>query len=126
MDVIPVPMYSKKAIGRQVVKHPTRVTSKMIRQELLNLKVLGPDATSSAICEFLQSDCSLGDLYWNHPVTQQALSEGFKPEHIVPLSVYFDGVVYSKNESFLGFYVTNLRAGKQRLVWLLSGLGLRL
>ena len=112
-------MHLKKAIGRQVVKHPARITSAMIRDELLRLKVLGPDATPAAVSKFLKADDSLGDLYKLHPVTLQALSEGYQTQAIVPLSVFFDGVVCSKNESFLGFYVTNLRTGQQRLAWLL-------
>ena len=55
-----------------------------------------------------------------HPVAQKAFAEGFRREHVVPVSVYFDGVQYTKNEHFLGFYMTNLRTGKQQLVWLLS------
>ena len=65
-------------------------------------------------------DADLGDLYFKHPVTLEARSEGLSWEQIVPMSLYFDGVQYTNNENFLGFYCTNLRTKKQRLVWLLS------
>ena len=118
--MIPVPMYLKKSVGRTLVHHPTRVTSVMIRNELLQLGVLGPNADPASVAQFTAQDAALGPLYESHPVTVQALREGFRREHIIPLSVYFDGVQYTQNENFLGFYVTNLRTGKQRLVWLLS------
>ena len=116
-------MCLKKSIGREVVRHPTRVTSDMIRRELRDLELLGPaNMVGPATFEqHLQQDAALGlgDLYEQHPVTLQAFGDGFRREHVVPLSVYFDGVQYTKNENFLGFYVTNLRTGVQRLVWLL-------
>ena len=112
-------MYLKKSVGRTSVAHPTRITSCMIRRELHELGILGPRSTPDAVAAFLKNDGTFGELYENHPVTRQALSEGFRKEHIIPLSVYFDGVQYTQNENFLGFYVTNLRTGKQRLVWLL-------
>ena len=116
-------MNTKKSIGRTAVDHPSRVPSCMIREELRNLQILGPrHAPEPDVAKFLESDRTLGDLYEKHPVTVQGLAEGFGREHIVPISVYFDGVQYSKNENFLGFYITNLRTKQPRLVWLLSAL----
>ena len=121
MEMVSAPMYLKKSVGRTIVQHPARVASIMIRNELIELGILGSNAESpTAVQDFLKSDEELGDLYERHCITVEALRQGFKREHIVPLSVYFDGVQYSKNENFLGFYVTNLRTKKQRLVWVLS------
>ena len=117
MEWVPVPMFSKKSISREVVSHPTRVTSEMIRAELTSLGLLGPEMETTGLSK---ADAELGDLFLRHPVTVAAREDGFCWEHIVPLSVYFDGVQYTNNESFLGFYVTNLRTKKQRLIWLLS------
>ena len=106
------------------MKHPVRLASDMIRDELKELKLLGTSKPSKqTVLTFLENDKALGDRYEQHPVTVQALNEGIPRERIVPISVYFDGVQYTKNENFLGFYVTNLRTPKQqRLVWLLSAL----
>lgn len=102
--MISVPMHLKKSIGRTIVQHPTRVTSIMIRNELKELGMLGSsDASAEVVQDFLKQDEEIGDLYENHCVTIEALRQGFSREHIVPLSVYFDGVQYSKNENFLGF-----------------------
>ena len=126
VEWVAVPMCGKKALGREVTSHPTRVASQMIRQELTDLSLLGPgsivdEATSSNHVQ-MDVDLGLGDLDEKRPITQEAFSDGFRREHVVPLSVYFDGVQYSKNENFLGFYVTNLRTRVQRLVWLLRTL----
>ena len=122
VDQVSVPMYLKKSLGRTIVQHPTRITSDLIRRDLLQHRVLGPESDSASLENWLKEDVNLGELYSRHPVTIQARREGLRPEHIVPVSVYFDGVQYTQNENFLGFYVTNLRSGQQRLVWLLRSL----
>ena len=123
MEWVAVPMHTKNNIVRTSVQHPTRVASDLIREELRSLNLLGSSKPSKeTVDEFLANDHELGDKYANHPVTQEALNEGFTYEQIQPISVYFDGVQYSKNENFLGFYVANLRTRQQRLVWLLRGL----
>ncbi|CAE7376332.1 unnamed protein product, partial [Symbiodinium microadriaticum] len=121
VDYVAVPMVCKKSIGRVSVQHPTRVTSDMLRKELLALGLLGEGAKPDAkfVAEHLEADSEYMALYEGHPVAQKAFAEGFRREHVVPVSVYFDGVQYTKNENFLGFYMTNLRTGKQQLVWLL-------
>ena len=119
VEWIQVPMFGKKSLGRQVVRHPTRVTSDMIRKELLSLGLLGPEMDKLQAHGPLEEDAQLGDRFFKHPVTIEARNDGLPWEHIVPISVYFDGVQYTNNDSFLGFYCTNLRTKKQRLVWLL-------
>ena len=124
MEYVPVPMNCKKSFGRVSVQHPTRVTSDLLRRELNGLGLLGSEASADPtfLKEHLDADKGYWEPYVNHPVVQKAFREGFRQEQIVPLSVYFDGVQYTKNENFLGFYMTNLRSGKQQLVWLLSAL----
>ena len=123
MQWLKIPTHRKKDLDRTSVDHPTRIQSDLIRNELVSLKMLGPKrASETATASFLESDLELGDLYTKHPVYIQAVAEGFSPEHIVPVSGYFDGAQYTKSENFLGFYITNLRTKKQRLVWLLSGM----
>ncbi|CAE7267823.1 unnamed protein product [Symbiodinium sp. CCMP2592] len=96
------------------MKHPVRVASDMIRDELKALNLLGnSNPCKETVATFLENDTALGDRYEKHPVTVQALNEGIPRERIVPLSVYFDGVQYTKNENFLVFYFTNLRLRRQ-------------
>ena len=117
-------MNTKTQLVRTPLKHPVRVASDMIRDELKALNLLGnSNPCEKTVATFLENDKALGERYEKHPVTVQALNEGIPRERIVPLSVYFDGVQYTNNENFLGFYITNLRTPKQqRLVWLLSAL----
>ena len=112
-------MQCKRSIGRTTVQHPIRMASSLIREELRNLQLLGESSRPEAVAEYLQGDSMLGDLYEKHPVTLGALRDGFERQHIVPLSIYFDGVQYTKNDNFLGFYMTSLRTKQQRLLWLL-------
>ena len=117
-------MNTKTQLVRTPIKHPVRVACDMIRDELKALNLLGnSNPCEKTVATFLENDKALGERYEKHPVTVQALNEGIPRERIVPLSVYFDGVQYTNNENFLGFYITNLRTPKQqRLVWLLSAL----
>lgn len=47
------------------------------------------------------------DLYVNHPVVLGAQAEGLKTP-VRPVALYWDGVVYTKNDSFFAFYVTDI------------------
>ena len=74
-------MQCKKSLGREVAHHPTRVASSLIRDELRDLQLLGDDSQANLDEAFVasssQCDNELGDLYERHPVTLQALEEGF-------------------------------------------------
>lgn len=72
--MVSVPMYLKKSVGRTIVQHPARVASIMIRNELIELGILGSNAESpTAVQDFLKSDEELGDLYERHCITVEAL-----------------------------------------------------
>ncbi len=43
-----------------------------------------------------------------HPVVVDALSSGWERKQIVPVSLYWDGVQYTKNDTFMGFYCENM------------------
>ncbi|CAE7198914.1 unnamed protein product [Symbiodinium sp. CCMP2592] len=104
VEYVAVPMVCKKSIGRVSVQHPTRVASDMLRRKLLSLRLLGEGANADTkfVTAHLDADREYLGLYEGHPVAQKAFAEGFRREHVVPVSVYFDGVQYSKNENFLG------------------------
>ena len=119
-------MNCKKSIGRTSVQHPTRVTSDILRRELRSLGLLGngPPKDPDCVAKHLDADKEYLNLYDQHPIVPDALAAGLPKERIIPVAVYFDGVQYTKNENFLGFYVTNLRTKRQQLVWLLRAFGL--
>ena len=68
--------------------------SDLLRRELNDLGLLGSEASANSklLKEHLDADKGYWDLYSNHPVVQKAFQEGFRQEHVVPVSVYFDGV----------------------------------
>ena len=58
------------------------------------------------------------DNYDAHPVVCKAKSEGF--EHVVrPVALYWDGVAYTKHDSFMGFYVTDILSSQKFLSFLI-------
>jgi hypothetical protein len=59
----------------------------------------------------------LPDSYWDHAavVASQAAGEPLP----LPLSLYIDGVPFTKHESFLGFWILNVASGVRRVVALL-------
>ena len=58
------------------------------------------------------------DCYNEHPVVLRAKAEGFKTK-VRPLALYWDGVAYTKNESFTAFYVTDILSNQKFLSFLL-------
>ncbi|CAE7035951.1 unnamed protein product, partial [Symbiodinium sp. CCMP2592] len=82
VEMVSVPMHLKKSAGRTLVQHPTRVTSIMIRNELMELGILEGTASPEIVQDFLKHDEELGDLYERHCVTIEALRQGFSREHI--------------------------------------------
>ena len=75
----------------------------------------GPPKDPDCVAKHLDADKEYLNLYDQHPIVLDALAAGLPKEHIIPVAVYFDGVQYTKNENFLGFYVTNLRTKRQQL-----------
>ena len=58
------------------------------------------------------------DCFKEHPVVLRAKAEGFKTK-VRPLALYWDGVAYTKNDSFTAFYVTDILSNQKFLSFLL-------
>lgn len=58
------------------------------------------------------------DNYMLHPTVQLAASEGLKAP-VRPIALYWDGVAYTKNDSFWGFYVTDILTTQKFLSFLI-------
>ena len=58
----------------------------------------------------------LGASFTKHPVIRSALERGIHWPEIIPLALYTDGVQYTKNDSYIGYFVQNLRTGTKMLV----------
>ena len=64
------------------------------------------------------------DNYDNHPVVQAARASGIKA-NVWPVALYWDGVAYTKNDSFMAFYVTDLLTSQKFLSFLLRNFGMQ-
>ena len=58
--------------------------------------------------------------FTEHPVVKQ--NANLHWSYILPIAMYFDGVSYTKNDTFWAFYVRNLRTGIQELCILIRTL----
>lgn len=63
------------------------------------------------------------DNYKHHPVVQAARASHIRTK-VRPIALYWDGVAYTKNDSFMAFYVTDLLTSQKFLSFLLRNLGL--
>jgi hypothetical protein len=62
--------------------------------------------------EFWESCPSFG----KSDAVRACLDAGFSKTDIIPISLYYDGVQYSNNDSFLGYYVQNLLTRQKYLI----------
>jgi hypothetical protein len=54
--------------------------------------------------------------FFETDTVKSCLRNGFQPAEIIPISIYWDGVMYTKNDSFIGFYVENLYSKRKYLL----------
>lgn len=59
--------------------------------------------------------------YWNHPVVVKAMQEN-NQTMVRPIALCWDGVQYTKRDSFMGFYVTDILSNKKFLSFLVRTL----
>ena len=61
-------------------------------------------------------DPSVLRLFGNHPVVKHGFEQKLHWSRILPLVLYWDGVMYTKRDSFLGLSVTDYRTMKSSLI----------
>ena len=59
------------------------------------------------------------EAYTKHPVTVSAKQFGWHWTRILPFALFWDGVVYSKKDSFWALFARNLRTQEQFLLWII-------
>ena len=112
LSYVDTPIHDKKADARCKFSVPMYLPSTEFRKQLLNHQ---EPAT-------LEDDmlAELGPTYVGSLAYRRALEErGLHWSRIIPLSIYFDGVQYSKRDSFHGFYFRDLRKNETCLSFLL-------
>ena len=61
------------------------------------------------------------DSYSEHPVVLASKADGFAGK-VRPIAIYWDGVAYTKNDSFTGFYVTDILTSQKFLSFLVRAI----
>ena len=101
-----VPIHDKHASRRTTTPIPIRLASATLARDYAAL----PDVPAA----MLQADQH--EAYEKHPVVVQAPDDAI----LVPVSLYWDGVMYSKRDSVLAFYFRDLRRQINYLSWFVS------
>ena len=111
LHYVDTPMFVKRDARRSVEKVPILLPSTAMRE------FLPPEVTKATE---LTGDATLRGLecYSCHPTVQSA-SRGSPSTVVRPLALYWDGVQYSINDSFMGFYVTDVLSEQKFLSFIL-------
>lgn len=116
-DLFPVrcPVYDKRDARRTAVSipmyRPSTAFSNYITDDMIDMVSQESQMTFDRIVGHL-------DNYHQHPVVLQAAEEGF-PTRVRPIALYWDGVAYTKHDSFTGFYVTDILTSQKFVSFLL-------
>ena len=108
LDTISVPGYTKLALGRTDIQYSAALVYDTLSSELAALQNM--EAEVRRACD------ELGDLYWKHPVVEQAKGEN-PNELFVPIALYQDGVAFQwdRKDGATGIWVINLVTGRRHL-----------
>lgn len=107
---VDTPMFLKRDARRSVEQVPVLLPSTALT-EFVTAEVSRSTELSDATLRGLEC-------YKSHPVVQRASRE--TPGTLVrPLALNWDGVQYSINDNFMGFYITDILSGQKFLSFLL-------
>ena len=95
-----VPMNEKRTSIRSPVRVPVRLPREAILQDY--------DPASHTNCTFA-SEIEAYPMFERHPVVLEALAEGLSVAEVIPVALYWDGIVYTKNDSVICYYAQNMR-----------------
>ncbi|CAK9051241.1 Uncharacterized protein SCF082_LOCUS28143 [Durusdinium trenchii] len=106
LDYVTCPMFVKRDACRSSESIPIFLPSKAF-QTFLTTEMLEnhPKKDVARVLGGLDS-------YDAHPVVEAAKHEGFK-NLVRPVALYWDGVAYTKNDSFFAFYVTDILSSEE-------------
>ncbi|CAK9016517.1 unnamed protein product [Durusdinium trenchii] len=104
LGFVKCPMYKKRDSQRVVEEVPIYLPSTAFQKYI----------TQDMVDNTAEFDKIVGDLdaYWDHPLVKAAKAEGIK-RHVRPIALYWDGVVYTKKDSFFAFYVTDILSSEE-------------
>ena len=108
LDFVETVSYDKVTCIRGKFDVPMQYAHKKINEICRDQPLeAGDDPFAAALPDFAE-----------HPVRLQALADGIHWSKIRPVAVYFDGVRYTKNENFEGFFFHDLRSNTRHLSYI--------
>ena len=96
--MVKVPLYERKGTIRDSIDIPVRLPSMIVDDTYRE----SPPSKEALELNTAQ--------YRNHPVVNSSAGP------VLPLALYWDGVEYTKNDAFIGFYIRNLISGRVQMV----------
>ena len=104
---VEVPTYDKFACRRVKQQVPVKLASETLRCE------------EAPTAELATDRAEWHDAYERHPVVARARAAGWPEPRIRPVALYWDGVQYTRRDTFMGFYFEDMRSGTRYLSSLL-------
>lgn len=98
-----IPGSDRHQLGRGIVDLPIRAPHEIVQEEI------DADPTLLYRTEELVSSGDLPDNYFSHPVVMRS------PSTTIPYALYSDSVPYSKVDSAVGFWLTNIASGRKHI-----------
>lgn len=111
LDYVKCPMFLKREAQRSLEEVPIFKPSKALKKYITAEMIPHPERDFHRIVGELDS-------YETHEVVCNARRKGLRTQ-VRPLAIYWDGVVYTKNDSFFAAYTTDILTGQKFLAFLL-------
>lgn len=114
LTYVAAPMFVKRESRRSSESIPVYMPSAAFNKYLTEEMIVGCSQGSQKSFDRIVGGL---DNYTSHPVVVQARRDGF-PRRVRPVALYWDGVQYTKHDSFMGFYVTDILTEQKFLSFL--------
>ena len=110
-----VPAYEKYANRRQLVQVPMQLPSVIFKQQLAEM----PDISKLPAEDPALPNYNCPKLY-DHPVWNSQKADMMHWSRVIPCALYWDGVQYTKRDSFHALYLLNLRTAEKHVIFVVS------
>ena len=99
-----VPCYSKHDLGRTTMKLPVVPFHEAFAREVQDDPSTEEDLRSAIV------DGEWSQSYWAHPIVRR-----HHPNVVEPISLYVDGVPFTKSDGFVGVWMYSIRTGRRHV-----------
>lgn len=106
---VETPIYDKIMCARTSTQIPMRLPTQCLAEECSDV-LSKPEPSGEDTCVHAGIE-----KYKSHPVVQRAMRDNVHWSRVIPVAIYFDGVQYSKRDSFMVLQTRNLRTNESHL-----------